>query len=119
MEARELWGSTSGKASSRLLYPEVRSALARAARSSRLSPEAYAGAKAELDELIEELDWSELDDGLARRAGDLAEKHGLRGADAVHLAAAEELADEETVFVTADAEQRAAARKLGLATARL
>ena len=84
-----------------------------------MSPEAFARARAELDELIGELDWSELDDGLAQRAGDLADRHGLRGADAVHLAAAEELADEETVFVTADAEQRAAARRLGLATARL
>ena len=84
-----------------------------------MSPEAYARARAELDELTEELDWSELDEGLAQRAGDLAETHRLRGADAVHLAAAEELADEETVFVTADAGQRAAARELGLATARL
>ena len=67
--------------------------------------------------LSDELSWSELDDGLARRAGHLAEAQRLRGADAVHLAAAEELADEEAVFVTADAAQQAAAVRLGLATA--
>jgi predicted nucleic acid-binding protein len=119
VDVRELWDSSPVKVSSRLLYPEARSALARGARSCRISSGAHARAQVELDLLSDELSWSELDDGLARRAGHLAEAHGLRGADAVHLAAAAELADEEAVFVTADAAQRSAAVRLGLATAKL
>jgi uncharacterized protein len=53
------------------------------------------------------------------RAGDLAEAHALRGYDAIHLASAEAVANDETVVVTADPQFRAAADRIGLATANL
>lgn len=119
LRVRELWASARKPVSCRLLYPEARSALARAARSRRLERSAFGRARAELEDLADELWWRDITEPIAQRAGDLGETHRLGGADAVHLAAAEELADEETVFVTADADQRAAARSLGLAVAQL
>ncbi len=66
--------------------------------------------------------WSHVDrvgltEELATEAGDLAEAHGLRGYDAVHLASVVAVADAETVLVAADGELLGAARKLGLMTA--
>jgi predicted nucleic acid-binding protein len=49
---------------------------------------------------------------LAGEAGRLAEEHGLRGYDAVHLASA--LALKETTMVTWDGDLRAAAAREGL-----
>ncbi len=56
---------------------------------------------------------------LAARAGDLAEAAALRGYDAVHLTAAESLADQDVLIVTGDAALGRATRALGLATADL
>ena len=53
---------------------------------------------------------------LVQRAGDLAEEHGLRGFDAVHLASFEEIADDPTVFVAADRQLIAAAASRGFLT---
>ncbi len=39
---------------------------------------------------------------ITRHAGDLAEGHGLRAYDAVHLASADAIADENTLLVAAD-----------------
>lgn len=51
-----------------------------------------------------------MDTALAQRAGELAEQHGLRGYDAVHLASALMLAT-DTTFVSWDHDlQRAAAK---------
>lgn len=68
-----------------LAYPEARSALARLRREGRLSEIEQAQAKGDLDR-----DWGGFltlpVDAVWRQAGDLAERHGLRGADSVHLA---------------------------------
>ncbi|MFO7573056.1 MAG: type II toxin-antitoxin system VapC family toxin [Gaiellaceae bacterium] len=56
---------------------------------------------------------------LATRAGELAERHGLRGYDAVHLASALEIDAEDTLLVTSDGRLTQAAHSLGLTTARL
>ena len=53
--------------------------------------------------------------GLTQMAADLAETHGLRGYDAVHLAAAEAVADGDLVLVTGDADLAAAAIAIGIA----
>ena len=53
-----------------------------------------------------------------RRAGDLADQLGVRGYDAVHLAAAETLADPDLVVVAGDSRLCDAATALGLAVAR-
>ena len=53
----------------------------------------------------------------ARAAGRLAQSHGLRGYDAVHLAAAIAIADDDVVFVTGDIDLAEAAMTTGLAIA--
>lgn len=57
-----------------------------------------------------------VDDALAREAGALAQRHALRGADAVHLATALALGD-DVLVVTWDAELARAAQECGCATA--
>jgi hypothetical protein len=51
---------------------------------------------------------------IARSAGDLAEEHALRAYDAVHLASALSLADDELAIVSADRELLDAAAAVGL-----
>ena len=112
-----IWNEATSVASARLLYPEARAALARAERLDRLTGAQLAAAVAELDAMVDEVDIVELSADLARRAGDLAQEHGLRGYDAVHLAAALALANDDLVVVTGDAELAAAAEAEGIAVA--
>lgn len=70
-----------------------------------------------LGDLYEQLDMIGVDDALVRRAGAMAQQHALRGYDAVHLAAAERVADETTVLLSGDRELGNAARALGLVVA--
>jgi uncharacterized protein len=60
-----------------------------------------------------------VDQDLARSAGVHAEQLGLRGYDAVHLATALELGDEEAVLVTWDRDLVRAAERVGLGIAGL
>lgn len=74
-----------------ITYAEMRSVLARLHRMGRQSTDAFREHKREF-----EADWKALsallpDEHSVRRAGDLAERFGLRGYDSVHLAAAESL----------------------------
>ncbi|HSS49814.1 MAG TPA: type II toxin-antitoxin system VapC family toxin [Thermoanaerobaculia bacterium] len=67
-------------------YAEARSALARLCREGKLSEKDHELAKADLDE-----DWPrylaiEVTREIWKAAGDLAEKHALRGFDSLHLA---------------------------------
>lgn len=71
------------------------------------------------EQLSGELDLVELTDGLAHHAGELAEQAGLRGYDAVHLAAAHTLRDDDHVVVALDTDLRKAAAASGLNTAQL
>ncbi len=57
-----------------------------------------------------------LDGALVRHAGELADKHALRGYDAVHLASAL-AAGPGTTFISWDRELRRAASQAGCATA--
>ena len=104
---------------SAIAYAELRAATARAVRGGRLG--ATAGQK--LAKSID-ADWAgfttvRLTDALIQRAGQLAEEHGLRGYDAVHLACALRLRArlrEEVVFGCYDDELNAAARAEGFIT---
>lgn len=117
--AGAVWDAADRRASSRLLYPETRAALAAAVRMGRLDSGQLRTVKELLERLWREVDRIEVAPELARRAGDLAETCSLRGYDSVHLASAEALADPETVLITADRELGAAAQSHGLATTRL
>jgi predicted nucleic acid-binding protein len=117
--AGRVWDVATRVVSARLVYPEARAALALAQRLGRLSASQLRAAVEGLEGLDRQLDHVEITEGLATRAGDLAEAVGLRGYDAVHLAAAESLADEDLVVVAADGPLRSAAAELGMATAPL
>jgi predicted nucleic acid-binding protein len=112
-----LWDEATRIVCARLAYPEACAALARAARMGRLTSAQTVAATAELDDLVEQIDFVEITADLARNAGRLAQQHGLRGYDAVHLAAGVTIADPDVVFVTGDADLADAARASGLATA--
>jgi predicted nucleic acid-binding protein len=85
-EVRDLVARASVVATSVIAYPETRSALARLRREGSLAKPDHERVKREI-----EADWLgmlslPLLDAVWRRAGDLAERHGLRGFDSIHLA---------------------------------
>lgn len=112
-----LWNESSRVVSVRLLYPEARAAFARANRMGRMTPNQLASAVTDLDSIIAEVDHVEITSDLAWAAGELAQSHGLRGYDAVHLAAARAVADSDLVLVTGDIDLAAAASALGVSVA--
>jgi uncharacterized protein len=117
--ASELWDGAYPVASSILSYPEGRAALAAARRQNRLGEVEHTKALAVFEELQEDLITVSVDSSLARLAGRHAEDLGLRGYDAVHLATALELGDEEVVLVTWDRDLARAAEQVGLGQAGL
>jgi predicted nucleic acid-binding protein len=117
--AATLWDGADRAVSVRLVYPEGRAALAHAQRLGRLTVRQLQAAVREFEARYLELDVVELDDVLARRAGHLAELHGLRGYDAVHLAAADRVREPELVVVAGDRALLTAAAAEGMATSSL
>ena len=86
--AAALWDGCDAALSSRLAYAEVCAALASALRNQDLDPRGHRRALSEWA-----LFWAatrpiELTEQVERHAGELARRHALRGADAVHLASA-------------------------------
>jgi len=112
-----LWNEATRVISSRLIYPEARAALAQAERMRRLTATELRTAVEDLDSIIEEIDYLEVTASLAASAGQLAEAHGLRGYDAVHLASAAVVNDAELVLVTGDQVLGSAARTIGISVA--
>ena len=117
--AASLWDGADRVVSVRLVYPETRAALAQAERLGRLTARHLRVAVTEFDALFEEMDLVEVDDALARRAGELAEARQLRGYDAVHLAAADRVRDPNVVVIASDGALLEAAAAEGLAVAEL
>lgn len=115
--AIELWVSSPRVASSMLAYPEGCAALAAASRNGRLTPSHYRRSLRNFERTFEQLVSIEVDEQMALTAGERAASSGLRGADAVHLATALDLDDEEVTFVTWDQDLADAAASAGLAVA--
>lgn len=115
--AARLWDGADRIVSVRVVYPEARASLAQAHRLGRVTAQQLRSAVDDLGTRCEELELLDIDDILARQAGDLAEQHSLRGYDAVHLAAAHRVNDAELVVVAGDRPLLAAATAAGLATA--
>jgi predicted nucleic acid-binding protein len=78
----------------RIAYAEARAAFARHRREGALAASALRRIVRELDVEWATLTIVDLTEPLVHRAAALAEHHGLRGHDAVHLAAALEVAQE-------------------------
>jgi predicted nucleic acid-binding protein len=95
--------------SSQLVYPEARAAVAAARRGDRIDTRTLRAAVRAIDDLCHELEVIGLDDTLARVAGELAERHALRGYDAVHLASATAIDDPGLVVATWDRDRASAA----------
>ncbi|MGH9039420.1 MAG: type II toxin-antitoxin system VapC family toxin [Acidimicrobiia bacterium] len=116
--ATRVWDAAERVVTVRIACPEGRAALAQARRLGRLTARGHRSARAGFEDLWRQLDRVEVTAALAERAGDLAESLGLRGYDAVHLAAAETVADRDLVLVAGDGPLCDAARALGLAITR-
>jgi uncharacterized protein len=110
-----LWNEASRIASVRLLYAEARAALARAHRIGRLTATQLTESIDALEDIEAQLDHVEITDELVRTAGALAQTHGLRGYDAVHLAAGLSMSHDDVVFVTGDLTLATAAQGSGVA----
>lgn len=85
---RELVRQCSAAATSKVAYAEARAAFARALRQGVMEDKDYREIVAALQN-----DWPtylamEVSDAVILLAGDLSEKHGLRGFDSIHLASA-------------------------------
>ncbi len=107
-----IWSSADAVASVSLITVEARAAIAAAARSRRLTTAQARDAVNELGALLRVLHLMPVTDELVSAAAELAAVEGLRGYDAVHLAAA--LAIGATVFSSADSLLCAAAERRGL-----
>lgn len=99
-EAAAIWDQPDTLVTVRVAHVEARAALAAARRRRRITTAVFRSAVAGLEMLWSQLSVVEVDEDLMRLAGDLATTHGLRGYDAVHLAAAHLVGAE--VFSSAD-----------------
>jgi predicted nucleic acid-binding protein len=70
-----------------IAYAEMRATFARAVRMGRVDGAALPTLTTDLERRWVSLEVLTVTEPLVRRAGDLAERHGLRGYDSVHLAA--------------------------------
>lgn len=108
--AARIWDEATHVVSVRVVYVEARAALAQARLLARLTTTQLSEAVGELDDLYAQIDRIEIDEALTRRGGELAQQYALRGYDAVHLAGAEIVADDDMVLVAGDGDLLQAAR---------
>ena len=113
----QLWDGCDGALSSRLAYPEVRATLAAAHRNRTLDVSGHAAALQMWEEFWSATRPVELRPEVERHAGELAQRHSLRGADAAHLASALTVPVTELIVAVWDRRLHAGARAEGLATA--
>jgi predicted nucleic acid-binding protein len=112
--AGALWDGCDAAVSSRLAYPEVRAALAAAGRAHRLTAADHHIAETEWDDVWTATRTVELTKSITLQAGELAGRHALRGADAVHLASLLAVDVSQTIFAAWDQRLRAGAQSLGV-----
>jgi uncharacterized protein len=115
--AAQLWDTCDAAVSSRLAYPEVRAALAAAARNHDLNEDELDGAEQAWEEYWAASRPVELTAAVERRAGRLAREHALRGAGAVHLASALAIGDPDLVIAVWDRRLHTGAQAAGIRVA--
>lgn len=104
-------------ATSLIAYAEARSAFARRFREEAFSARQYKRISSSFDK-----DWQDclrvrVTEGIVMKAGNLAEKHGLRGFDAIHLSSALALREElssPVLFSCSDKKLQSASRRENL-----
>ena len=102
---------------SKVAYAEARSAFARKQRDDGFSAKVLRKIVEDLNREWENYFLIEVTDGLIRSAGDIAEKHLLRGFDSIHLASAVNLKNKigsEVYFSSNDEKLNQAAEKEGI-----
>lgn len=112
-------GAAVGLAAARLLEIESRSFIGRGLAARLIDSRTARTLRDDLAAWLQGLAVVELDDAVAKSAGDVADRHALRGMDAIHLASALRLATVSPmplVLATYDSDLRAAAARehLGL-----
>jgi uncharacterized protein len=112
--AAALWNGCDAAVSSRLAYPEVRAALAAAGRADRLDAKQQSHAESLWEDFWAATRPVELTEAIAADAGELAARHSLAGADAVHLASLLAVSRTDTVFAVWDERLRAGAQAAGV-----
>lgn len=115
--AAQLWDGCDAAVASRLTYPEVRAALAAAGRNHDLDRIGQADAEQAWEEFWSATRPVELTRAVEQWAGQLAARHALRGADAVHLASALALRQPGLILAAWDCRLRGGAQAAGLAIA--
>jgi uncharacterized protein len=115
--AAELWDGCDAALSSRLAYPEVRAALAAAARNHDLAIEDLDAAEQTWSDYWAAIRPVELTAAVEQHAGRLAHSHSLTGAGAVHLASALAIADPDLVVAVWDRRLHSGAKAAGLRVA--
>jgi uncharacterized protein len=111
--AAQLWDGCDAAVASRLAYPEVRAALAAAARNHDITDAELDAAERDWDQYWAATRPVELTLAVERHAGQLARAHALRGADAVHLASALAIGDPGLIIAVWDRRLHAGARAAG------
>jgi uncharacterized protein len=115
--AAELWDGCDAAVASRLAYPEVRAALAAAARNHDLTEHELNAAEQAWDGYWTATRPVELTAAVEQQAGQLARVHALRGADAVHLVSALAIGDPALVVAVWDRRLHAGAQAAGIRVA--
>lgn len=114
---RRIIDDTEVVATSRIAYAEARAAFARKLRQRGLSVTEYHSILRDLDQDWESYFIIDVSDSLVKLAGLFAEKHALRGFDAIHLASGVVLrkqAERPVTFSCFDGRLVSAAQKEGL-----
>lgn len=109
-----LWEDADVLLASQLVYPEVRAGLAAAARADRIDAGEADAQAASWELLWTEVATIDVTGAIAGKAGLLAERFALRGADAVHLASALAVASPDLVVAVWDRRLHASAIAAGL-----
>jgi predicted nucleic acid-binding protein len=115
--AGRAWEAADLRIASVLVYPEARAAIGAGRRARRLTRADADAAVNDLEGRWEEIHRIDVTPPLAHAAGLIADRDGLRGADAVHLATALGASDgTDLLLLTWDGALARAARRHGLAT---
>lgn len=112
-DVADLWIGSDDTYASLFGYTELRAAVAAAIRGGRAGIASAAALRRGIEVVWSQVIGIGIDPPLVRAAGDLADRHRLRAADAIHLASAIRIRESDTAFVAFDGRLREAAAAEG------